>query len=328
MNEETENAKFTAVIPAFNEERFVARAIESVLSQTVRPCQIVVVDDGSTDSTAAVIGRYAANGVEYVHQNNGGLASARNTGIKAARGKYVGFLDADDEWKDFLIDDVKKLFEENRDLAWACSPYVKVRENGDVHFVRSVSRDIVRNGLIENWFQAEAQFRFSCASSIFVKRAVFHQVGDFDTSISHYGEDLDMWFRIALIYPQIGYTDRIGAVYWEKQGSITNTDPRNIERALRRFHRTESHALAIGGTALQKSEEVVLDWVWRQIKEAAVQGNSGALEHISRYYGRRLSIRHRLVLDIVRLVPIGYLWKIVAKLGAWRHSFPRTDVKS
>ena len=320
MSEETENAEFTAVIPAFNEERFVARAIESVLSQTVRPRQIVVVDDGSTDNTAAVISRYAAEGVEHVRQDNSGLASARNTGIKTARGRYIGFLDADDEWKNFLIDDVKGLFEENPDLVWACAPYVKAFENGEVHFVRSVRSDIARNGLIENWFEAEARFRFSCASSMFVKREVFQQVGDFDTSISHYGEDLDMWFRIALIYPRIGYTDRVGAVYWEKQGSIMNTDPRNVERALRRFHKTESHALVVGGAALQKSEPVVLDWVWRQIKEAAVQGNSKALEHISRYYGRRLSTRHRLVLDLVRFIPFGYLWAVARKLKTWRSS--------
>ncbi len=111
MSEAMEHTEFTAIIPAFNEERFVARAIESVLSQTIRPEQIVVVDDGSTDNTAAVVRQYASDGVEYIYQDNSGLASARNTGIRAARGKYIGFLDSDDEWKDFLVWDVQGIFE-------------------------------------------------------------------------------------------------------------------------------------------------------------------------------------------------------------------------
>ena len=115
------------IIPAFNEERFIARAIESVLSQTVMPGQIVVIDDGSTDNTAAVVMQYASDGVEYIYQDNGGSASARNTGIRAARGKYIGFLDADDEWKEHLVSDVKRIFEKHPNLAWAAVPYVECR---------------------------------------------------------------------------------------------------------------------------------------------------------------------------------------------------------
>lgn len=314
--------EFTAIIPAFNEERFIARAIESVLAQTIRPEQIIVVDDGSTDSTATVIRQYASDGVEYIFQDNSGLASARNAGIAAARGKYIGFLDSDDEWKESLVWDVKGLFQKYPNLVWACAPYVRLRENGEVEFVRSVSSDLSEGGLIEDYFEAQARFHFSCASAMFVKREVFRRVGDFDMSISQYGEDLDMWFRIALIYPQIGYSNTVGAIYWEKKGSITNTDPRNVERHLMRIHKTESHAYVVGIAALQKSESVVLEWIWRQMKEAAIQGNRKALKHISRYYGRRLPIRRRLLLDLFRIVPLGYLWATARKLKTRRRPLP------
>lgn len=311
-----EDIEFTAIIPAFNEERYVARAIDSVLSQTVRPEQIVVVDDGSTDGTAAVIKQYASDGVTHLYQENGGLASARNAGIRAARGMYIGFLDADDEWKAHLVSDVKRIFAQHPNLVWATAPYERSLENGHIDFVCSVSRDLSKDGVIEDYFEAQTRFHFSCSSDMFVKRAVFEDVGRFDTSISQYGEDLDMWFRIALKNPQIGYSDRAGAVYWRRAGSIMDSDPRNVERQLTRIQKTESHALSIGGAALRQSEPLVLDWIWTQMKEAVVQGNDKVLQHISRYYGRRLPLWRRLLLDVFRAVPLGPLLVAMRKLRA------------
>ena len=85
----------SVVIPAFNAEAFVAEAIESVLAQTYGPVEAIVVDDGSTDGTAAVAGRYP---LELVRQENGGQAAARNAGVAVAKGTFVSFLDADDLW--------------------------------------------------------------------------------------------------------------------------------------------------------------------------------------------------------------------------------------
>jgi len=304
----------TAVIPAFNEERFVARAIESVLSQSVRPIQVLIIDDGSTDRTAETAMRYKSDGVEYVYQKNAGLASARNKGINLARGKFIGFLDADDEWKDYLLEDIKIIFEQHPTLMWACAPFERVFENGETDYIRSLGSDIVNNGMIENYFKVQSAYHFSCSSSMVINRQVFKSVGEFDTSISQYGEDLDMWFRIALKYPQIGYSSRVGAVYWQKEGSIMSTSPNDVDRALRRIHKSESHAIFAGGTALWICEPVVLDWVWSQTKEAAIKGNHKALRHISRYYGRRLPLRHRLLLDLFRIAPIGFLWSAVRKM--------------
>lgn len=88
--------KISAVIPAYNAERFVADAIESILSQTVPVDEIIVVDDGSTDKTAEVASRFERTRV--IRQANAGQGAARNTGIKAASGEWIAFLDADDVW--------------------------------------------------------------------------------------------------------------------------------------------------------------------------------------------------------------------------------------
>lgn len=87
----------SVVIPAYNAERFLAEAIESVLAQEYEPIEIIVVDDGSTDGTAAVAQGYA-HAVTCVRQPNGGIGAARNRGVEAASGELLAFLDADDLW--------------------------------------------------------------------------------------------------------------------------------------------------------------------------------------------------------------------------------------
>jgi len=86
----------SVLIPCYNAERWIAETLDSVLAQSYRPLEIVVVDDGSTDGTAAVLGRYAARGVSIIRQENRGQTAALNRGLSAAKGELVQYLDADD----------------------------------------------------------------------------------------------------------------------------------------------------------------------------------------------------------------------------------------
>lgn len=88
----------SCIIPVFNGERFLAEAIDSILAQTYEPVEIIVVDDGSTDGTAELIGRYGRQ-VSYVQQTNQGSATAKNRGVSVAKGDFFAFLDADDLWR-------------------------------------------------------------------------------------------------------------------------------------------------------------------------------------------------------------------------------------
>ena len=87
--------KVSVIIPAYNAARYLPEAIDSVLTQTYQDCEIILVDDGSTDDTAEVVSRYGTR-VTYVQQSNQGVGAARNTGIDLARGDYLVFQDADD----------------------------------------------------------------------------------------------------------------------------------------------------------------------------------------------------------------------------------------
>jgi glycosyltransferase involved in cell wall biosynthesis len=91
------NPLVSVIVPAYNCERYLAEAIESALGQTHEPVEVLVIDDGSTDSTAAVAGSFATR-VRYYHQANGGIGAARNRGAELADGELLAFLDADDRW--------------------------------------------------------------------------------------------------------------------------------------------------------------------------------------------------------------------------------------
>jgi len=91
--------KVSIVVPTYNRADFLPKAIQSVLNQTYRDWEMIIVDDGSTDNTEEVVKGYKEERIRYiVHKYNLGLSAARNTGIKNSRGKYIALLDSDDEW--------------------------------------------------------------------------------------------------------------------------------------------------------------------------------------------------------------------------------------
>jgi len=92
------NTLVSVVVPAYNCSRFIESAIESVLAQTYKSYELIVVDDGSTDNTAEIIRKYQ-NKLNYIYQENGGVSKARNAGIMSSKGAYIAFLDADDAWE-------------------------------------------------------------------------------------------------------------------------------------------------------------------------------------------------------------------------------------
>src|SRR5215813_10638726 len=88
----------SVIIPVYNYDRYLAEAIESVLSQTYQHLEVIVVDDGSTDRSGAVARSFAGRGVRYCYQAHAGIGPARNKGVELAQGDLIAFLDADDRW--------------------------------------------------------------------------------------------------------------------------------------------------------------------------------------------------------------------------------------
>lgn len=134
--------KFTVIIPIYNAEKYIAEAIESVIGQTIgftENIHMALVNDGSTDSSELICQKYVAQypeNIEYLYQENKGVAKARNLGLTRVRGKYVNLLDADDKWTPDAFEKAYKYFEENYDEIDVVSCRVKIFDKADsYHFL-------------------------------------------------------------------------------------------------------------------------------------------------------------------------------------------------
>lgn len=181
------------IIPAFNYERYVARAIESALVQDYPSVEVVVVDDGSTDGTAAVAKTFEARGVTVVSQENQGLAAARNTGIRHSKGDLLFFLDADDYLEPGAISRL------STELAKFSSDWGMVACQAKV-LLKDGSLIIPDNGPKQarevTWRELMFGTRFPC--TVLIRREVLEVCGGFDAAYHRLGcEDRDMWLRVA-----------------------------------------------------------------------------------------------------------------------------------
>lgn len=192
----TETPTVSVVIATYNYGRYLAGAIDSVLAQTFQDFEIIVVDDGSTDDTARVIDPYMADPrVRYLRHEHLGQPRTKNAGIRAGKGRYVAFLDADDLWLPTKLEKQVRLFERDHESRVAVV-YTRrgwIDESGQ-EFERG-ERIPLRGEVLAPLFHRP----FICFSSSMVRRSVLEEVGLFDET-TQYSIDYDLWLRIALKY--------------------------------------------------------------------------------------------------------------------------------
>ncbi len=198
----------TAIIPAFNAGRFINRTIDSVLAQTYKDFELIVVDDGSTDNTAEIVKSYGSK-VIYIYQPNAGDGPARNAGIKAAKGKWIAFLDHDDEWLPEKLDAQMKLLSANPDLRWCGTN--RYQSDGRRCVVvgdeQKIAEALGNRVYFENYFDAVVKGVCQViTSTLMIYKNIFDQVGIFGSWMRC--ADLDMWWRIAYRFPRIGYINK------------------------------------------------------------------------------------------------------------------------
>ena len=183
----------SVVIPLYNKEKSIASTLQSVIDQTYTDWECIVVDDGSTDKSRAVVEKFSMSNVQcpirLFSKPNGGVSSARNSGLEKSQGDYVAFLDGDDLWnKDFLNEMVLliKDFPGKSIYGLGCTQIFGDEipvENGEIYY----------RGVTEwNWNTMAYTGSSACVNK---KDAI--EVGLFDARMTH-GEDVDMWWRLLL----------------------------------------------------------------------------------------------------------------------------------
>lgn len=206
----------SVVIPTYNRAYLIPRAIQSVLNQTCEDFEIIVVDDGSTDNTNEVVESINDERIRYIrHERNKGAAAARNTGIMAAKGKYIAFLDTDDEW---LPEKLEKQMAAFRNASSQIGVVYTslVRIEGDRTYIPP-PRARKKEGNIYCNLLGEC---FVLTSTTVVNRECFTKVGMFDERFS-VAEDWDLFIRIAKYY-HFKYVDEPLVIYCARSDSLTN----------------------------------------------------------------------------------------------------------
>lgn len=188
MNHET--ADVSVVIPTYNSSRWLSAAVCSVLGQRLKPLEVIVIDDGSQDDTFQVAGSFGGS-IRYIRQSNQGVSVARNRGVAESKGRFIAFLDSDDEWlPDKLAVQIGRLATRTSVVAsfMNMTRFDETTDRTDeirFRLAADVVEDLILNSCV-----------IGAPSSVMVRRDAFDAVGGFDPSLSQCA-DWDMWIRLA-----------------------------------------------------------------------------------------------------------------------------------
>ncbi len=195
------------IIPCYNAEKWIGKCIDSALSQTYSPVEVIVVDDGSTDTSLSIIEKYGKQ-IKWISYTNGGPSVARNRGIQISKGKYIQFIDADDYISPMKIkDQIEFLKTSDKDIVygdWCCQIYDDDSTIKSSSYITNQSaEDIIYYILSNN--------SIHCGSCL-CKREVIEKISGFDESL-RIAEDYDFFVRLALSGAKFSYLDSCNYFY-------------------------------------------------------------------------------------------------------------------
>ena len=186
-----ERPKVSVIIPTYNRKGLVPEAIDSVIAQTYKDFEVIVIDDGSTDGTGKMLEEKYGDKIGYFYKENGGCASARNYGIRMARGEYISFLDSDDWYTPEKLEDQVRILDNNPQYGFVSSDIVYL--DGGQKYLIKVSRPD-KNGKVAYPLFLTTYF---CLPASLFRRECFDKAGYFDESM-RYNEDTDLLLRMAV----------------------------------------------------------------------------------------------------------------------------------
>ena len=251
----------SVVIPTYNRGKFVVKAIDSVLRQSFPDVEILVVDDGSTDGTREALEAYGTE-IKYIFQENAGVSSARNAGIRLAQGEWVAFLDSDDEWGQKYLSSQLEQTEKVPTAVAHTTSALTILSGGER------SSLFVESGFSERFKQKQyltlerplctilRHARWFLQATI-IRKDVLLQAGLFDEELS-IAEDLDIIARVALRGPYTFCKNELVEVY-RRDESIENLMAKSRKRGIYRytsFGKVYSNLLTISGLTFRERASI------------------------------------------------------------------------
>ncbi|MBM4104451.1 MAG: glycosyltransferase family 2 protein [Planctomycetes bacterium] len=285
--------RISVIIPAYNAAAYIERALRSVLNQTRSADEIIVINDGSTDTTSEILKQYKGK-IRIIEQANAGVSAARNTGIRAATGDWIAFLDADDEWLPEKLQLQCELLGRHPELCWA---------TGNFLFCRCQQNHLQSPGLSEsqvsdlrqqmggvNYFDSYFQaYRLRAAgntNTMMIRKDKLRDAGLFYEG-QKIAEDEDVWFRLAYLNMKLAIVwDPIAIYHFQTPDSATKTilQPDDVDSFMSRHHIEAQKAGKL--TEFNLCARFILGhWIYKFL----LGGQGGDVRYLLKRYARFLT---------------------------------------
>jgi glycosyltransferase involved in cell wall biosynthesis len=287
----------SVVVPAFNAAATIEETLQSISQQTYRNLEVIVVDDGSADETAALVRRRGARDPRFrvISQSNGGVASARNAGVRASRSEFVAFIDADDLWHPTKIaKQLAALLSGGPETALVYSPFRVIDATGNV--IGSPHKYGVNGWVLHRHFHTNL---VGNGSALLIRKRVLEEFGGFDTWLRSQGaegcEDLLLQLRIAEHY-RFGEVSEYLIGYRRLPGNMSS----NVDQMIRSGILAVSKALLECQVPGVSASAMLKRYQWQRLKTAIKDGrwHEGA-RHMARQFALP-RLRHRGALGRIR----------------------------
>jgi glycosyltransferase involved in cell wall biosynthesis len=310
----------SVVIPLYNKEPHIKRAIDSVLAQRVQDFEIIIVDDGSTDKSSEVVKSFTDSRIRLIQQKNQGVSATRNRGAKIANSDLIALLDADDEWAPTFLETIIRLNKKYPEAGMYCTAYNECKYGKIQTIPFKVIPLAPWEGLLSNYFLSAALGPHPvCSSSVCIPKDIYLSVGGFQVGVP-WGEDDDFWGRIAIKYP-VAFSQIIGATYYQD----TTNRACNLQISVEHPFVKTAYDLINSNNVPQNMREDLRECIAKyQILSAAHnirKGNPKVGKKILKSCDTKLLYRKKLFWIILSMVPPSTL-RLIRKVKRKYESIP------
>lgn len=265
---------FSIIIPLYNKELSVKNTIKSVLNQSFKEFEIIVVNDGSTDKSVEKAKEISDERIKIIDQENQGVSAARNRGIKEAKFHWIIFLDADDLWLDNHLQEINRLISKYPTFQVFASSYRRSDNK-----VIKLWREDVEDYIVDDYFYGMLHQHIVCTGCIVIRSAIFDMIDAFNPALE-IGEDIELWGRIGKLFP-IVKSNTVTVVY--------NVDAKN-RISLGKYKMDKSIFSVLDFKKMEKETEIEFYkmTIVQKIKDFIIHGDIKNLMFLLKKYGLKL----------------------------------------
>jgi glycosyltransferase involved in cell wall biosynthesis len=304
----------SVVIPLYNKAPHIEHTLQSVLTQTFLPDEIIVVDDGSTDGGGEIVSALGDPRIRLIRQENQGVSAARNRGIQEARGELIAFLDADDTWKPPFLQEILQLRQRYPEAGAYVTAYEVINQDGAPEARPiDVLPPEVKDGLIANYVQAALNCAYVIhTSAVAIPKRIFAEVGGFPVGEKIF-EDTDTWLRIGLHYPFAFSKERLVIYHRDATNRTFGFTWVDKEPVISLTGREVIQSGVLSPEALEDLRAYITGYQLRAVHDCLVLGKKDtALEILQHSKGYRKAAKTWWKWRLLALLPgpiTGFLWE-------------------